>query len=81
MERDCKLMTPIRKTVAIKSQGTKQKKYWMENEEKESSMISLCATENQNLWHLDNGCSKHMTGDPNKFIYVKSLFETIYLPR
>ena len=71
MARDCKLMTPIRKTVAIKSQGTKQKNYWMENEEKESSMISLCATENQNLWNLDSGFPEHMTGGPNKFITLK----------
>ena len=34
-------------------------------------MISLCENENKNLWHLDNGCSKHMTGDPNKFITLK----------
>ena len=34
MERYCKLMTPTRKTVAIKSQDTKQNKYWRENEEK-----------------------------------------------
>ena len=34
-------------------------------------MISLCATENQNLWHLDSGCSKHMIDDPNKFITLK----------
>ena len=82
-------MTPTRKTIAIKSQDTKQKKYWREKEEKESSMIALCAIENQNIWNLDSRCSKHMTGDPNKFltlkdnklIRVKSLFETIYLPR
>ena len=37
----------------------------------ESSMITLCATESQNLWHLDSGCSKHMTGDPSKFITLK----------
>ena len=34
-------------------------------------MIALCATKNQNLWHLDSGCSKHMTGDRNKFITLK----------
>ena len=34
-------------------------------------MIALCATQNQNLWHLDSGCSKHMTADPNKFIKLK----------
>ena len=44
MARDCKPMTPTRNTVAIKYQDTKQKKYSREKEEKESSMISLCAT-------------------------------------
>ena len=34
-------------------------------------MITSCATESQNLWHLDSGCSKHMTGDPTKFITLK----------
>ena len=43
----------------------------MEKEEKESSMISLCETKKQNLWHLDSVCSKHMIGDPNKFIKLK----------
>ena len=71
MARDCKLMTPTTKIVANKFQDTKQKKYWREKEEKGSSMIALRATENQNLWHLDIGCSKHMTGDPKKFITLK----------
>ena len=34
MARDCKLMTPTRKTIANKFQDTKQKKYWREREEK-----------------------------------------------
>ena len=71
MARDCKLNTPTRNTVEIKMQNTKQKKYWKEEEEMESSMIALCATKSQNLWHLDSGCSKHMTGDPNKFIKLR----------
>ena len=69
--RYCKLKTHTRNTVGIKPQNTKQKKYWREKEENESSMIALCATENQNLWHLDSGCSKHMTSDPSKFITLK----------
>ena len=44
MARDCKLNSPTSNIVAIKSQNTKQKKYWREKEEKESSMIALCAT-------------------------------------
>ena len=34
-------------------------------------MVSLCATERQDLWHIDSGCSKHMTGDPIRFIKLK----------
>ena len=40
-------------------------------EENESSMIVLYATERQKLFHLDSGCSKHMIGDPRKFITLK----------
>ena len=71
MARYCKLKTHTRNIVAIKPQNTKQKKYWREKEEKESSMIALCATENQNLWHLDSDCAKHITDEPSKFITLK----------
>ena len=71
MSRDCKLKTPTRNTIVTQSQSTRKKKYWREKEENESSMIPLCATERKNLWHLDSGCSKHMTGDSSKFITLK----------
>ena len=71
MQRDCKMKTHTRNTVAIKPPNTKQNKHWKEKEEMESSMIALCATESQNLWHLDSGCSKHMIGDQTKFITLK----------
>ena len=71
MARDCKLKNPTRNSNATQSPSTKQKKYWREKEEHESSMIALCATKNQNLWHLDSGCLKHMTGDSSKFITLK----------
>ena len=71
MARYCKLKTHTRSTIQIKPQKTKQKRYLKEKEEMESSMIALCETESQNLWHLDSGCSKHMTGDPSKFITLK----------
>ena len=37
----------------------------------DSYMIALCATKSQNVWHLDSGCSKHMTGDSIKFITLR----------
>ena len=86
MARDCQLKTPTRNIVAIISQNTEQKKYWREKEEHESSIISLCATESQKLWNMDNGCSKHMTGDPSKLIMLKdnkgkSLLDTVCPPK
>ena len=53
-----------------KSQGNEERKVWKKKENVESS-IALCATYKQNICHVDNGCSKHMTGDPNKFISLK----------
>ena len=41
----------------------------MKGEEKH--MIALCATEKQNIWNIDSGCSKHMTRHPNKFISLR----------
>ena len=53
-----------------KSEGNEERKVWKKKDDMECS-IALCATKKQNLWHVDNGCSKHMTGDPNKFISLK----------
>ena len=53
-----------------KSQGNEERKTWKKKEDMESS-ISLCATEEKNLWHVDSRCSKHMTWDPNNFISLK----------
>ena len=64
MERNCKLTIPTKKIVASKFQDKNQKKDWKKQDEKERSMISLCATEKQNLLHVDSGRSKHMIGDP-----------------
>ena len=71
MERNYKLMAPTKNIGASKFQEKKQKKDWKKKEENERSMISLCMTEKQYLWHIDSGCSKHMTSDPNKFIKLR----------
>ena len=34
-------------------------------------MIALWEIINQNLWHLESGCSKHMISDSSKFITLK----------
>ena len=43
----------------------------MKKEENDRSMIFVCATDKQDLWHIDSGFSKHMIGDPSKFIKLK----------
>ena len=64
-------MNPKEKVVLEEFQDKKQRKDWKKNKEEEISMIALCAIEKHNLWHIDSGCSKHMTGDPNKCIKLK----------
>jgi hypothetical protein len=31
----------------------------------------MCAQDKGNQWYIDNGCSKNMTGDQNKFLILK----------
>ena len=53
-----------------KYEDKKERKDWKKTDDVKCS-LALCATEKQNLWHVDSGFSKHMTGDPNKFIRLK----------
>ena len=53
-----------------KYQDKKERKVWENKDDMECS-LALCATKKQNLWHVNSGCSKHVIGDPNKFISLK----------
>ena len=53
-----------------KYQGKEEMKAWKNKDDVECS-LALCATEKQNLWHMESGCSKHMAGDPTKFLSLK----------
>ena len=53
-----------------KSQCNSERKVWKNKDDMECS-LALCATEKLNIWHVDSGYSKHLTGDPNKFISLK----------
>ena len=66
--RKCKLVIPM--DDASKYQGKEERMAWKKKDNVEFS-LSLCATEKQNLWHMDSGCSKHMTSDPTKFLSLK----------
>ena len=66
--RKCKLVIPMDNT--SKYQDKEERKAWKKKDNMEFS-LDLCATVKQNIWHVDSGCSKHMTGDQNKFISLK----------
>ena len=53
-----------------KYQGKEEGIAWKKKDDVVCS-LALCATKKQNLWHVDSGCSKHMTGDPTKFLSLK----------
>ena len=55
---------------ASKSKIKEERIAWKKKDDVECS-LSVCATEKQNLWHMDSGCSKYMTGDPTKFLILK----------
>ena len=55
---------------ASKSKNKEESIAWKKKDDVECS-LALCASEKQNLWHMDSRCSKHMTGDPTKFLSLK----------
>ena len=45
-----------------------KKKLWKERTLKEECLIALRTQDKRDLWYVDSGCSKHMTGDKDKFL-------------
>jgi hypothetical protein len=69
---DCRLPKLPIKTSKI--QEEKHKKAWKEKqmEEKETECkVALYAKDKRSQWYVDSGCSKHMTGDQDKFLSLK----------
>ncbi|KAH9299145.1 hypothetical protein KI387_030827, partial [Taxus chinensis] len=58
-------------------------KFWKQKKEddgqdKEKSMLvqtTFHAQDEGQLWYIDSGCSRHMTGDKSKFISLKKVNE------
>jgi len=48
-----------------------KKKLWKERTLKEECLIALRTQDKGDLWYVDSGCSKHMTGDKDKFLNLK----------
>jgi hypothetical protein len=51
-----------------------QKTTWIRKQDEysnEECIISLAYKQNKHSWYVDSGCSKHMTGDRDKFITLQ----------
>jgi hypothetical protein len=48
-----------------------QKKLWRVKTSKRECLISLKTQDEKDLWYVDSGCSKHMTGNKDKFLDLK----------
>jgi hypothetical protein len=47
------------------------KKIWKEKQKETKCKVALYAKDKISQWYVDSGCSKHMTGDQNKFLSLK----------
>jgi RNase P subunit RPR2 len=49
-------------------------KVWKKKQERSSQEecdLAMHAQDKESYWYIDNGCSRHMTGDENKFLKLK----------
>ena len=68
--RNYKPLTPIEKGAT--SRDMEQIKAWKRIEDvQEKCLVVLCVTKQKNIWHIDSGCSKNVTGYPRNFINLK----------
>ena len=66
-ENNCRLMEISEKPKFNKE----RKKLWKEKTSKEECLIALKAQDEEDLWYVDSGCSKHMIGNKDKFLNLK----------
>jgi hypothetical protein len=48
-----------------------KKNIWKEKTSKEECLIALKSQDKEDLWYVDSGCSKHMTGNKNMFLNLQ----------
>ena len=64
---NCRLMEISEKPKFIRE----QKKLWKEKTSEEECLISFKAQDKEDPWYVDSGCSKHVTGNKDKFLSLK----------
>ena len=63
----CRLMEVTKEIKFIREHNIS----WKRKPSKEECLIALKIQENEDLWYVDNGCSKHMIGNRDKFETLK----------
>jgi hypothetical protein len=73
MAKDCRMTVPPREPQQNNKSHRKepQKKTWIRKQNQYSSeecTLTLQSKKNKCGWYVENGCSKHMTGDKHRFL-------------
>jgi hypothetical protein len=75
MAKDCRLIVPPRESQQnINSHRHEPQRIWIRKQDQfntEECMLSLQAKHKRHGWYVDSGCSKHMTGDMDRFLTLK----------
>ena len=75
MAKNCRMIVPPKEPQQSHKQES-QKMTWIRKQDRysnEECTIALQAKQKKRGWYVDNGCSKHMTGDRDKFITYGSV--------
>jgi hypothetical protein len=75
MAKDCRLIVPPRESRHnTNNQKQEPQRIWIRKQNQfntEECSLSLQAQHKRSGWYVDSGCSKHMTGDKNRFLTLK----------
>jgi hypothetical protein len=66
-ENKCRLTEATIEPMFLRGQNLS----WKRKPSKEECLIALKIQENEDLWYVDSGCSKHMMGNRDKFKTLK----------
>jgi hypothetical protein len=76
MAKDCRMTVPPKEPQQNNNSHRQepQKTTWIRKQDQyknEECAVALKAKQKKHGWYVDNGCSKHMMGDKDKFITLR----------
>jgi hypothetical protein len=73
MAKNCRIIVPPKEPQQSHKQES-QKMTWIRKQDQysnEECTVALQAKQKKRGWYVDRGCSKHMTGDRDKFLTLR----------